>query len=314
MPEDCEKGRGPFSQQEKNTAMDFLIQVLGSGLLQGLIYALIAMSLVMIYKSSEVFNFAVGEFCTLGAVFFFTFRSLGLPLWVVIPLFLLMTAVVTSGIEKLVIDRLIGREPFSITLVTIGISSVMIGCLQIFFGTNPETLEIRLPDLTLDIGGALFISTQLWNGIFAAAAMVILLLFYKFATIGVLMRATADSQVNAIVLGINARFILMITWGISGMVAALGGLVVANGSAVTYDMGLVGLTAIPVVLVGGLESIPGAILGGILIGMVQSATSFYLEPLLNLPGFQAISPYILLLIILLLKPYGFFGQEIIERV
>jgi branched-chain amino acid transport system permease protein len=294
--------------------MEYLVQVLGSGFLQGLIYGLIALSLVMIYKSSEVFNFSVGEFCTIGAVFFFVFQSFGLPLWAVIPAYLLLTAFFAAGVETLIIDRLIGREPFSITLVTIGISSVLVGCLQIFFGTNPERIELPLPDLTLEIGSALFISTQIWNALIAALAMIGLLLFYKFATMGILMRATADSQVNAIVLGINARRILMITWAISGMVAALGGLVVANGSAVTYDMGLVGLTALPVVLVGGLESIPGAIVGGILIGVIQSVTTFYLEPLLGLPGFQAISPYIVLLIILLVRPYGLFGQEIIERV
>jgi len=294
--------------------MEYLVQILGSGILQGLVYGLIAMSLIMIYKSSEVFNFAVGEFCTVGAVFFFMFQSFGLPLWAVIPAFLLLTALFAAGVETLIIDRLIGRLPFSITLVTIGVSSVMVGFLQIFFGTNPEPIEMNLPDLTFEIGSALFISTQIWNSILAVLAMIFLLLFYKFATMGILMRATADSQVNAIVLGINARRILMITWAISGMVAALGGLIVANGSAVTYDMGLVGLAALPVVLVGGLESIPGAIIGGLLVGVVQSVTTFYIEPWLNLPGFQAISPYIVLLIILLIKPYGLFGQEIIERV
>jgi branched-chain amino acid transport system permease protein len=160
----------------------------------------------------------------------------------------------------------------------------------------------------------LFISTQVWNGLIAAAAMTALLLFYKFATMGILMRATADSQVKSIVLGINARRILTVTWGISGMVAALGGLTVANGSAVSYDMGVVGLAAIPVVLLGGLESIPGAILGGIIIGLVETTTTFYLEPWLDLPGFQAIAPYIVLLLVLMVRPQGLFGQELIERV
>ena len=294
--------------------MEYLVQVIGSGIFTGLVYGLIALSLVMIYKSSEVFNFAVGEFCTVGAVFFFIFYALEWPLWAAIPAFLILTALFASGVEMLIIDRLIGRAPFSITLVTIGISSVLIGCLQIFFGTNPEGIELNLPDLTVEIGNALFISTQIWNSILAVLAMIVLLLFYKFATMGILMRAMADSQVNAIVLGINARRILMITWAIAGMVAALGGLVVANGSAVEYSMGLVGLAAIPVVLVGGLDSIPGAIIGGLLVGIIQSVTTFYIEPWLNLPGLQAISPYIVLLIILLIRPYGLFGQEIIERV
>lgn len=294
--------------------MEYLVQVIGSGVLQGLVYALIAVSLVLIYKSSEVFNFSVGEFCTIGAVFFFVLQSLGLPLWVVIPGFLLMSAVFAGLVEKLIIERLIGRDPLSITLVTIGISSILVGCLLIFFGANPELIKLTLPDVSLELAGALFISTQVWNGLIAAGAMLALLLFYKFATMGILMRATADSQVKSIVLGINARRILTITWGISGMVAGLGGLTVANGSAVSYDMGVVGLAALPVVLLGGLESIPGAILGGVIIGLVESTSIFYLEPWLGLPGFKAISPYIVLLLVLLVRPQGLFGQEIIERV
>jgi branched-chain amino acid transport system permease protein len=294
--------------------MEYLVQVIGSGILQGLVYALIAVSLVLIYKSSEVFNFSVGEFCTIGAVFFFILQSLGLPLWVVIPGFLLMSALFAGLVEKLVIERLIGRDPLSITLVTIGISSILVGCLLIFFGANPELIKLSLPDVSLDLAGALFISTQVWNGLIAAGAMLALLLFYKFATMGILMRATADSQVKSIVLGINARRILTITWGIAGMVAGLGGLTVANGSAVSYDMGVVGLAALPVVLLGGLESIPGAILGGVIIGLVESTSIFYLEPWLGLPGFKAISPYIVLLLVLMVRPQGLFGQELIERV
>ncbi|MBU2647908.1 branched-chain amino acid ABC transporter permease [bacterium] len=294
--------------------MDYLVQVIGSGILQGLVYALIAVSLVIIYKSSEVFNFSIGEFCTVGAVFFFLLQSLGLPLWLIIPGFLLMSALFAGLIQKLVIDRLIGRDPLSITLVTIGISTVLIGLLLVFFGENPEIIDLTLPDVTFDLGGALFISTQVWNGIIASVALIGLLLFYKFTTMGILMRATADSQIKSIVLGINARWILTLTWAISGMMAALGGLAVSNGSAVSYDMGIVGMAAIPVVLLGGLESIPGAILGGVIIGLVETTTIFYLEPWLDLPGFQAITPYIVLLIVLMIRPQGLFGQEMIERV
>ena len=294
--------------------MDYLVQVMGSGILQGLVYALIAVSLVFIYKSSEVFNFAVGEFCTIGAIFFFILQSLGLPLWLIIPGFLAAAALFSAIVEKLIIDRLIGREPLSITVVTVGISSILVGSLIIFFGANPEVIELSLPDVTLDFWGALFISSQVWNGIIAALALTGLLLFYKFATMGILMRATADSQVKSIVLGINARRILTLTWAVAGMMAALGGLTVSNGSAVSYDMGVVGLAAIPVVLLGGLESIPGAILGGIIIGLVETTANFYLSPWLGLPGFQAIAPYIVLLFVLMIRPQGLFGQELIERV
>ena len=294
--------------------MEYLVQVIGSGVFQGLIYALIAVSLVLIYKSSEVFNFSVGEFCTIGAVFFLILQSIGLPLWVIIPGFLLMSALFAALVEKLIIERLIGRNPLSITLVTIGISTILVGLLLIFFGADPEISELKLPELTMEFAGALFISSQVWNGLIAAAALVALLLFYKFATMGILMRATADSQVKAIVLGIDARRILTITWAISGVVAALGGLTVANGSAVSYDMGIVGLAAIPVVLLGGLESIPGAIIGGIIIGLVETISTFYLEPWLGLPGFQAIAPYVVLLLVLMVRPQGLFGQELIERV
>ena len=294
--------------------MDFLLQALFVGIIKGSIYVIIALSMVIIYKSSEVFNFAVGEFCTLGAIMFFIAARTGLPLPLVFLLFVILCGLSGAIIEKIVIQPLMGRDPLSTTLVTIGLSSFLVGLFQITIGSTPISLEIKLPMLMLEIGDLFLTSEQVWSVIFAVSAIGLLLLFYQFSRWGIIMRATAEGQVKAMVFGINTRYILTLTWVIATIVAAMGGLVVAWSGTLTYNMGIIGLVAIPVVLVAGLDSIGGCIIGGILIGIVESLTSFYFEDATGLKGFRSVTPYLFLLIVLMIRPTGLFGQVRIERV
>ncbi len=294
--------------------MDFLLQAMFVGIIKGSIYVIIALSMVIIYKSSEVFNFAVGEFCTLGAIMFFFAARTGLPLPLVFLLFVILCGLAGMIIEKIVIQPLMGRDPLSTTLVTIGLSSFLVGLFQITIGSTPISLEIKLPVLMLEIGDLFLTSEQVWSMIFAVLAIGLLLLFYQFSRWGIIMRATAEGQVKAMVFGINTRYILTLTWAIAAIVAAMGGLVVAWSGTLTYNMGIIGLVAIPVVLVAGLDSIGGCIIGGILIGVVESLTSFYFEDATGLKGFRSVTPYLFLLIVLMIRPTGLFGQVRIERV
>ena len=294
--------------------MDFFIQALFVGIIKGATYIIIALSMVIIYKSSNVFNFAVGEFCTMGAIMFYVASLTHLPLPVVFILFLLLCIVSSGFIEKIVIEPLMGRDPLSITLVTIGLSTFLVGLFQMTLGSHPVPIDIQLPSLMFEIGDLFFTSEQIWSAIFATTAIVLLLLFYQFTRWGIVMRATAEGQVKAMAFGVNTRFVLTLTWVIAAIVAALAGLVVAWGGSLTYNMGIIGLVAIPVVLVGGLESITGCIIGGMLIGIVESLTSFYLESAIGLEGFRAVTPYLFLLIVLMIRPTGLFGQVHIERV
>lgn len=294
--------------------MDFLLQALFVGIIKGSIYVIIALSMVIIYKSSEVFNFAVGEFCTLGGIIFFIVSRMDLPLPLVFPLFIILCGLAGAIIEKIVIQPLMGRDPLSTTLVTIGLSIFLVGLFQITIGSTPLSLDIKLPMLMLEIGDLFLTSEQIWSVIFAVTAIVFLLLFYQFSRWGIIMRATAEGQVKAMVFGINTRYILAMTWVIAAIVAGMGGLVVAWSGTLTYNMGIIGLVAIPVVLVAGLDSIGGCIIGGILIGIVESLTSFYFEEATGLKGFRSVTPYLFLLIVLMIRPTGLFGQVRIERV
>ena len=294
--------------------MDFFVQALFVGIIKGATYIIIALSMVIVYKSSNVFNFAVGELCTMGAIMFYVVSLMHLPLPVVFILFLLLCIVSGGFIEKIVIEPLMGREPLAITLVTIGLSTFLVGLFQMTLGSHPVSIDIRLPLLMLEIGGLFFTSEQIWSAIFATTAILLLLAFYQFTRWGIIMRATAEGQVKAMAFGINTRFVLTLTWVIAAIVAALGGLVVAWGGSLTYNMGIIGLVAIPVVLVGGLESITGCIIGGMLVGIVESMTSFYFESTLGLEGFRSVTPYLFLLIVLMIRPTGLFGQVRIERV
>jgi len=237
-----------------------------------------------------------------------------MPIPVVFALFIIFSAFGGFVINRIVIQPLMGREPLSITLVTIGLSTFLVGLYQLTFGSHPASLEFDLPNLTFELGGLFFSSTQVWSGILALISIVALLLFYQFTRWGIVMRATAEGQVKAMAFGISTRSILALTWALASIVAGIGGLVVAWGGALTYNMGIIGLVAIPVVLVGGLDSIGGCIIGGFLIGIIEVMTSFYLEPAIGLEGCRSVTPYLFLLLILLIRPTGLLGQVRIERV
>jgi branched-chain amino acid transport system permease protein len=217
-------------------------------------------------------------------------------------------------IEKIVIEPLTGREPLSTTLVTIGLSTFLLGLYQLTLGSHPVSFEVHLPDLTVAIGEFLFSSTQIWTSVFALTSIICLLLFYQFTRWGIVMRATAEGQVKAMSFGINTRFTLALTWALAVVVAGLGGVVLAWGSGLTDNMGLVAMVTIPVVLIGGLDSIGGCIIGGFLIGIIEVLTSFYLEPATKLDGLRSVTPYLILLVVLLIRPTGLLGQVRIERV
>lgn len=295
--------------------MVFLLQVFAVGIIKGAIYVVIALSMVIIYKSSRVFNFAVGEFCAMGAMLFLVTSSLTIPIVLSFAIFMILCMIAGGLVQKIVIQPLMGRDPLSITLTTIGLSIFLIGFFALTFGANPRALNVNLPDLTVaDLGGLFFTSEQVWSVILAVSSIVALMAFYRFTRWGIAMRATAEGQIQAMAFGINTRFILTLTWGISAIIAGLGGLAVAWTGSVQYNMGIIGLLAIPVILVGGLESIGGCVIGGMMVGIIESLTIFYFESFFGLPGLRTVTPYIFLLLVLMIRPTGLFGQIHIERV
>jgi len=293
--------------------MDFL-QFFCSGILSGLVYGLLGLGLVLIFRASEAFNFAVGEFLVVGAfLFFILYFSWNVPFLIAFPIGLGAAGVFGAVVETSVIKPLMGRPHLSMTIITLGLANILSGGLQATAGSNPYNFSISLPDLTLELGLLIFPSAKVWAGIISLAFFCVVLLFLYRTRWGLVIQATSESQPKALCFGINAQLVLLLVWAIAAICISASGIVIANLGALSTQSTVVGLRAIPVVLIGGLDSIAGALVGGLIVGVVESLTGAYIEPF-GLIGFKEVVPYFVLLIALFIRPYGLFGRVRIERV
>jgi len=294
--------------------MTDLLQAIGTGILIGLVYALLGLCVVVIFKASEAFNFAIGEFLVLGSFLFYVmFFDLALPIYIALPLGLLAAGIAGALIEWLTIKPLLGRNPISMTMVTLGLWFFMRACIQLIWGSDTYSFFLNLPDITLETGDFFFLSDPIWAGILSVLTFI-LVIFVLFRTRwGLAIRAVSEDQAKAMAFGINARFILMIIWAISSICIAVAAVMISNFGALAAGSGIVGLRAIPVVLIGGMDSIGGALVGGLIIGICESLAGAYIEPM-GLIGFKDVAPYFVMLIVLFIRPYGLFGTVRIERV
>ena len=291
-----------------------LVQTLGSGILLGLVYSLLGLCIVIIFKASETFNFAVGEFLVIGSFLFYVlFFDLNLPFIVALLLGLLAAGLVGAMVERFTIKPLLGRSPISMTIVTIGLWFFLRSCVQLIFGSQSYSFFVDLPDITLDAGGLLFLSDPLWAGMFSLATFGLVMVLLFRTRWGLAIRATSENQAKAMAFGINSRFVLLIVWAISSACIAVAGVMISNFGALSSTSSIVGLRAIPVVLIGGMDSIVGALVGGVIVGICESLAGTYIDSM-GLVGFKDVAPYILLLIVLFIRPYGIFGTVRIERV
>jgi branched-chain amino acid transport system permease protein len=291
-----------------------ILQVIFSGLLTGMVYALLGLGIVMIFKASEAFNFAVGEFLVIGAfLFFILFFDLKLPFIVALLGGLGLSGLFAAAVERLTIQPLLGRNPISMTIITLGLASFLRAIVQLVFGAHSYSFSLDLPDLTLEIGDMIFLSEQVWASLLSGCTFGLVMLFLFRTRWGVAIRATSESQAKAMAYGINARLILVVVWSLSAACIAIAGIAISNFGSLTYLTAMVGFRAIPVVLVGGMDSIGGALAGGLIVGLCEAFVGAYIEPM-GLIGFKNVAPYILLLLVLLVRPYGLFGTVRIERV
>ena len=294
--------------------MTDLIQALGSGTLVGLVYAVLGLCIVTIYRASEAFNFAIGEFLVIGSFLFYVlFFDLNLPFLIALPLGLLAAAITGAIVERLTIKPLLGRSPIAMTIVTLGLAFFLRASVQIVFGSHSYSFFLDLPDITLEIGDLLFLSDPIWAGMLSLGTFGLVMVFLFRTRWGLAIRATSEDQAKAMAFGIDARFVLLIVWALSSLCIAVAGIMISNFGALSSLTGIVGLRAIPVVLIGGMDSIGGALIGGIIVGICESLAGTYIEPM-GLIGFKDVAPYILLLIVLFIRPYGLFGTVRIERV
>jgi branched-chain amino acid transport system permease protein len=292
--------------------MDFFVQLLVNGISIGLLYGLSAMGFVMIFKSSSVLNFAHGELLAFGAFLF-----LAMVTWAHLPLpaaFLFTLAgcfALGFIVERIFLRPLIGEPLIFVIMLTVGLASMFKGLLLLVWGGNLHTYPDFLPEfLGIDWGiihvAPVYVATLIVGMIFLS----LFGLFFKYSSQGIYMRSVADNQKAALSLGVHVKRVFALSWAIAALVAGMSGIVlgIINGINV-HDLSAIGLKVFPVVILGGLDSIGGAIIGGIIIGLLETFTGGYLSPSL-----RDVVPYIVLVLILLVKPYGLFGLKEIERV
>ncbi len=278
----------------------------------GLLYALAALGFVMIFKSSSVLNFAHGELMAFGAFLFLVLSSWArLPIWAAFAMTLVGSFVLGFIVERLFLRPLIGEALIQVIMLTVGLAAMFKGLLLFIFGGNLHSYERFLPErLGFQIGHVFVAPPYSAAMLMAVVFLVLFGLFFKYSSLGIFMRSVADNQVAALSLGVHVRRVFAFSWAIAGLVCAMSGIIlgVMNGINV-HELSSIGLKVFPVVILGGLESIGGAIIGGIIIGLVETLTAGYIATSL-----QEVVPYIVLMVILLIKPHGLFGLAEIERV
>jgi branched-chain amino acid transport system permease protein len=294
--------------------MEFFLQLTLNGLVVGGIYALVALGFVIIYKSSGVLNFAQGEFLMLGAYVSLTIMSAArVPFAAAFVLTLLFSVVLGLLMERVVLRPLLGQPIISVIMVTLGLSSVLKAVVQGFWGTDTRPFPAVFPTGPVMVGPLPVSLGYLWSLGCVAVLLVLLNLFFRRTRLGLAMRATASSQQVALSMGISVRHIFALAWVIAAAVSAAGGMLLgamrggADGSLAFY-----GLKVIPVVILGGLDSVTGAIVGGLVIGVLENLSGGYLDPLVG-GGVKDVAPFVALVLILMVKPHGLFGHAHARR-
>ncbi|MEE4264494.1 MAG: branched-chain amino acid ABC transporter permease [Desulfobacteraceae bacterium] len=294
--------------------MDIFIQVIVTGIATGGVYGLIALGFVLIFKATGILNLATGAFMTLGAYICLTvLGQFGAPFWVAFLCTLGFAIVMGIVLERIILRPLIGEPIISVVMVTIGLSSILQGLTHIIWSPEYRSFPEIFPPEPLDLGFAIVPSGLLWGFVFAAIGTIIFILIFKLTRTGVAMRATASDQQAALSMGISVRWIFALSWSYGAVAAVIGGIVIGNISGISIYLGDIGLKVLAVIILGGLDSIGGAILGGLIIGILENLTGLYLDPVFG-GGAKDVAPFFILVLIIMIRPYGLFGKKIIERV
>jgi branched-chain amino acid transport system permease protein len=292
--------------------MEFFLQLLVNGISLGLLYALSALGFVMIFKSSSVLNFAHGELIAIGAFLFLVMSAWAkLPIIVSFALTLVGSFALGFIIERLFLRPLIGEALIQVIMLTLGLAAMFRGLMLVVFGGDIHSYPQFLPQaLSLQLGAVYVPSVSVATFIIGILFLLIFGMFFKYSSQGIYMRSVADNQPAALSLGVHVRRVFALSWAIAALVCAMSGIVlgIINGVNV-HNLSVIGLKVFPVVILGGLDSIGGAILGGVIIGVLETFTGGYVSTSL-----REIIPYVALVFILMVRPYGLFGLVEIERV
>ena len=293
--------------------LQFTIYLLTNGVMIGLMYALIALGFVLIYKATDAINFAQGEFVMFAGFIAAAAMSHSLPFWLAALISIGGMVALGFALERVVLRPLIGRPVIAVVMATIGLAAVLRGTAVLAFGAGTSAINMPIPDDPIALGP---LSLPPVEVVGAAVSLVFLAGFTWFflkSRTGIAMRAVADSQQVAMAMGINVRRYFAFAWAMAGIVSALGGLVWGAMLGVDNQLALVGLKVFPVVILGGLDSVVGAVIGGLIVGIVENLAAGYFDPLVG-GGTKDFVPYLLMIIVLMVRPEGIFGRRRIERV
>jgi branched-chain amino acid transport system permease protein len=298
-----------------NEHLVFMLQLLITGVAVGGVYALMALGFVLIYKASNVVNFGPGELVLFGAyVSWATILQMRFPLYVAFPLTLLTSIALGLVIERGVLRPLIGQPLISVIMVTFGFASVIRGGLNMLWGSDTRPFPALFSSQPFHLGPVPISPVHLWSFVIVLLLLGGFSLFFKFSLTGTAMRATADNQQVALSLGVSVKRMFALSWCIATVVSTLGGIILGSvRGGVDFSLADLGLKVFPVVILGGLDSVMGAIVGGVLIGILENLSGGYLDPIFG-GGVKEVAPFAVLVVILLFRPYGLFGKPEIERV
>lgn len=293
--------------------LEFLFSLLVSGLSIGMMYSLIALGFVLVYKATDAINFAQGEFVMLAGFICATLLTYSLPLWMAILLAIAMMVGFSFALERVVLRPLLGRPVVAVIMATIGLAAILRGLPPITIGAQTKTIALPIGDEPVSFFWASLPPIQVLGIVVAGLCLAGFTWFFMKSRMGVAMRAVADNQQVAMAMGINVERYFAIAWAMAGIVAALGGIIWGSMLGVDTQLALVGLKVFPVVILGGLDSIVGAVVGGLIIGVIESVAAGYLDPIVG-GGTKDFAPYVVMIIALMFKPYGLFGKRKIERI
>jgi branched-chain amino acid transport system permease protein len=298
--------------------MQFFFEVLIGGLLSGVMYSLVALGFVLIYKASGVFNFAQGSMVFFAALTFVGLQQeTGLSVWLALPLTLIVMVILGLLIERVVLRPLVNQPQISLFMATIGLSFLIEGVAQMLWGASPRALELGVEDQPfawlMDKTGLNVSQFDLLAAVVSGVLVGTLAVFFQRTRIGRALRAVADDHQAALSIGIPLQQIWAIVWSVAGFVALVAGLMWGARNGVQFALTFTALKALPVLILGGFESIPGAIVGGLIIGASEKLAEVYIGPFVG-GGIEGWFPYVLALLFLLVRPEGLFGEKRIDRV
>jgi branched-chain amino acid transport system permease protein len=291
----------------------FFIEVLTGGLLSGVMYSLVAIGFVLIYKTSGVLNFAQGAMLLFAALTFVSLVERGMPFALALALTFGIMVLLGMAVERTVLRPLVNKPPITLFMATLGLSYVIEGAAQLLWGTQVHALDLGIEDIPFEVHGVFVSQFDLFAAGSAALMVTALTLFFRYTRVGLSFRAVADDQFAALAVGLRLPRIWATVWAAAGLVALVAGLLWGARSGVQFSLSLVVLKALPVLVLGGFDSIAGAIIGGLIIGASEKLAEVYIGEYFG-GGIEGWFAYVLALVFLLIRPSGLFGQKLVERV